>query len=347
MAATPTVDVTDCRKENLAEGISSAFYLETCMSRRYLLSLAVLIVPLTIWAEEKPKTQADPKVLRQLVDQLGSDDFDARERACKRLLELDEAALPALKEGAKSNDAELRQKAEELAATIAARVEERTIQKMFAEIERGGLEKFIDRLAKDKDFGTEERWQLVRTIGTAIEKRATVVADRPFRVVTLDVAKMETLRAMPDKAANMARIVLNNDTSNVREGLFNCILVSNGSVGRLEKLNNCIVIVNGDIEGATVMRNCVVLCRGSIGRTRQIDTSVVLAAGNVSSADTIHASLIEVGSVGRCVKSINNVYLNMAQSPGFNSTDDQCRETKRGPLGMFRWTAGETSPEKK
>jgi hypothetical protein len=315
------------------------------MPQRHFLSLVVLTTPLAIRADDKPKTPIDPKVLRQLVDQLGSDDFDARENAAKRLLELDEVALPALKDGTKSTDAEVRQKAEELAAMIATRVEERAIQKMFAEIDRGGLEKFIDRMAKDKDFATEEHWLLVRTIATAIEKRATEVADRPFRVVTLDVAKMETLRTMPEKAANMARIVLNNDTSTVKEGLFNCILVSNGPVGRLERLNNCIVIVNGDIEGATVMRNCVVLCRGNIGRTRQIDTSVVLATGNVSSADTIHASLIEVGSVGRCVKSINNVYLNMAQSPGFNSTDDQCRETKRGPLPMFRWTAPE--PEKK
>jgi hypothetical protein len=313
----------------------------------FLLSLVVLITPLAIHADDKPKPAIDPKVLRQLVNQLGSDDFETRENASKRLLELDETALPALKDGAKSTDAEVRQKAEELAATITARVEERAIQKMFAEIDRGGLERFIDRMAKDKDFATEEHWQQVRTIAMAIEKRATEIADRPFRVVKLDVAKMETLRVMPEKAANMARIVLNNDTGNVKEGLFNCILVSNGPVGRLEKLNNCIVIVNGDIEGCTVMRNCVVLCRGNIGRTRQIDTSVVLATGNVTSADTIHASLIEVGSVGRCVKSINNVYLNMAQSPGFNSTDDQCRETKRGPLPMFRWTAAQEKPEKR
>jgi hypothetical protein len=314
------------------------------MSRRHFLSLVVLTTPIAIRADDKPKTPVDPKVLRQLVDQLGSDDFDTRENASKRLLELDEGALPALKDGAKSTDAEVRQKAEELAATIAARVEERAIQKMFGELDRGGLEKFIDRMAKDKDFATEEHWLLVRTIATAIEKRATEVADRPFRVIKLDLVKMQTLRAMPETSANTARIVLNHDTNSVM-GLYNCVVVSNGPLGRVGTLTNCILVVNGDMEGVTVMRNCVVLCRGNIGRTRQIDTSVVLATGNVSSADTIHASLIEVGSVGRCVKSINNVYLNMAQSPGFNSTDDQCRETKRGPLSMFRWTAPE--PEKK
>ncbi len=314
------------------------------MPQRHFLSVVVLTAPLAIQADDKPKTPIDPKVLRQLVDQPGSDDFDTRENASKRLLELEEAALPALKDGAKSADAEVRQKAEEIATSITARVEERAIQKMLAEIDRGGLEKFIDRMAKDKDFATEEHWQLVRTIATAIEKRATEVADRPFRVVKLDLAKMPTLRAMPETSANTARILLNNDASSVM-GLYNCVVVSNGPLGRVGTLTNCILVVNGDMEGCTIMRNCVVLCRGNIGRTRQIDSSVVLATGNVSSADTIHASLIEVGSVGRCVKSINNVYLNMAQSPGFNSTDDQCRETKRGPLPMFRWTAPE--PEKK
>ena len=300
------------------------------MSRRYFLSLVVLTAPLSLRADDK-KTP-DAAAIRQLVGQLGSDDFDTRENAAKRLLELDEAALPALKDGAKSTDAEVRQKAEAIAAVIAAHVEERAIQRMFVEIDRAGLAKFIDRLANDKDFASDEHWQLVRTLAAAAERRAAEVADRPFRVVKLDVAKLPTLRAMPETTANTARIVLNNDTSNVT-GLYNCVLVSNGSVGRLGTLNNCVVIVNGDIEGVTVMRNCVVLCRGSIGRTRQIDTCVVLAAGNVTSADTINASLIDVGSVGRCVKSFNNVYLNMAQSPGFNSTDDQCKDTKSRPAG--------------
>jgi hypothetical protein len=320
------------------------------MKRRHSLLPLVLVVPLVARAEDKPQPPPDPKVIQQLVEQLGSDDFDTREKAGARLLELEEAAMPALKRAAEGSDAELRRSAGELLATITARVEDRAVQKMLVEVNREGLEKFVERMAKDKEFATEERWRTVGHLVLAIEKRATEVADRSFRVTKLDVGKMTTLQTPPENIVNTARIVLNNDPLSLT-GLYNCVVISNGPLGRVGTFTNCVVIVNGDIEGFTIMRNCVVLCRGNIGRTRQIDSSIVLATA-LSSADTIHGSLIEVGSVGRCWKSINSVYLNLGESPGSTSTDDQCIQTKRGPLHMFTWTAPpekkpEPTPEKK
>ncbi len=309
------------------------------MFHRFLLSLTVLLTPFAVRSEEKPKP-VDPKAIQKFVEQLGSDDFDTRENAAKSLLDADEAALPALKEAKKSTDADVRQKAGELAATITVRVEERAEQKILAEVNREGLEKFIERLAKEKDFATEERWQGIAHLAAAIEKRAGEVADRSFRVTKLDLAKMTTLRAMPETDANTARLLLNSDTNSIT-GLYNCVVVSNGSIGRVGTFTNCIVIVKGDIDGFNIMRNCVVLCHGSIGRTRQIDSCVVLVTGSLNSTDTIHGSLIEINSVGRCTKSINSVYLNHTQSPAFTSTDDTCLQTKRGPLQMFNWTPPE------
>jgi hypothetical protein len=316
------------------------------MNRRSLLPLVMLAVASAATAEDKPKTPADPDAIRKLVDQLGSDDFDTRENAVRRLLEVDEAALPALRQAAKGPDAELRRGAGELVATITARVEDRAVQKVLADINAVGLERFVERMAKDKDFATEERWNTVGAIVLALEKRASEVADRSFRITRLDLARMPTLRALPESTANTARFLLNND-SGYPMGLFNCVVISNGPLGRVGTFNNCVLIVNGDIDGFTSMRNCVVLCRGNIGRIRQIDSSIVLTTGTIGGAHTLHASLFEVASVGRCTKSINNVFLNMAQSPGFNSTDDRCLETKRGPLQMFQWTVPEPKAEKK
>jgi hypothetical protein len=314
------------------------------MPRRLFLSLVVLITPLRMWAEEKPKPPADPKAIRKLVEQLGSDDFDTRDQAVKRLLELDETALPALKEAANGNDAEVRRLAEELAATIAARVEERARQKALADVNALTLEKFIERMTKEKEYATDAQWQIVARLVGAIEKRASEVADRPVHLPKLDFAKMNELRAMPATASNMARLLLDNDNSRGM-ALANCVVISNGPLGHVNTFNHCVVIVNGDLDGFTVMRNSVVLCRGKIGRVTQIDSSVILATGELSGARTINRSLIETASVGRCTQSLNNVYLNLAESPGINSTDDQCLKTTRGPLQLFRWTA--PVPEKK
>jgi hypothetical protein len=299
----------------------------------------MLISPLTLSADDKPKPPPDPKAIQKLVDQLGSDDFDTREQAAKHLLQLDEAALPALKGAAKSApDAEVRQRATELAATITAHVEERAVEKTIAEVNAIGLEKFIEKMAKEKDYATPAHWQLAARIGEAVARRSSDVGNRTVLAPKLDLAKMTDLRAMPETDASQARIVLNNDTSGATL-LANCLVVCNGSLGRVNTFNNCILIVNGDLEGFRVMRNCVVLCRGSIGRSTQIDTSVVLATGNLGSLRTIHRSLIETASLGSCRESINSIYVNQAQSPASDSTDDKCIQTKRGPLQMFRWAA--------
>src|SRR5947209_7664636 len=115
------------------------------MIRRFFPSFVLLIAPFTVRAEDKPKTPVDPKAIQKLVEQLGSDDFDTRENAVKGLLELDEAALPALQAATKSTDAEIRQKAGELVVTITARIEDRAVQKVLADLNPVGLEKFIER----------------------------------------------------------------------------------------------------------------------------------------------------------------------------------------------------------
>jgi RNA polymerase sigma factor (sigma-70 family) len=75
-------------------------------------------------AADKPadgqSTTADEKAVRELIKQLGNDDFEKREAAHKRLVEIGEPALEMLRQAAReSRDAEISQRATKAAREIA------------------------------------------------------------------------------------------------------------------------------------------------------------------------------------------------------------------------------------
>ena len=74
---------------------------------------AVGVVPAAGQAESP-----SPKQIDQLILQLGSDDFEAREAASKELKDMGEPALPALRKAVQSGDAESRRRAQELVRAI-------------------------------------------------------------------------------------------------------------------------------------------------------------------------------------------------------------------------------------
>jgi hypothetical protein len=82
---------------------------------RRVLALVVLALPAAVvWAD------AEADKIARLIKQLGSDSFDEREAATKELRQLGEAALTALREATRSDDAEIRKRAGELAEAVAA-----------------------------------------------------------------------------------------------------------------------------------------------------------------------------------------------------------------------------------
>ncbi|MCE9528364.1 MAG: PQQ-binding-like beta-propeller repeat protein [Planctomycetales bacterium] len=96
-----------------------------------LFPLVVLLACAISAADEKPAVKLDSAVVRKLVEQLASDDFATRERATQELSNLEEAP-EALREATKSNDLEVRKRAQTAVDAITARAE----NKVFKELGR-------------------------------------------------------------------------------------------------------------------------------------------------------------------------------------------------------------------
>jgi hypothetical protein len=85
-------------------------------------------------SEERPAKEADPAAIAKLVKQLSSTDFTEREAASKALKAIGFPALDALRQAAKSNDAEVAQRASRLVEVI-----ENSFEQLLADYRGYGL----------------------------------------------------------------------------------------------------------------------------------------------------------------------------------------------------------------
>jgi uncharacterized protein (TIGR03067 family) len=91
------------------------------------------------------------KEMKRLIDQLGSNQFTDREQATEKLFKLGKSALPSLKEAAKSPDAEIRRRAQQLVERISAPDLEKELAKLrgtwrVVAMTLDGVEATADRL---------------------------------------------------------------------------------------------------------------------------------------------------------------------------------------------------------
>lgn len=288
-------------------------------------------------AEEK--APADQREIQRLVEQLGNDDFATREKATRQLLDRGEAVLPALQQALQSPDLEVRRRAERITGEIKAKAEERAIQLLLAEVNQVGLDQFITRMVKEEGFATDERWRVVMKLAQAMAVRASEFGGGGgWLAPGMDVAKLK--RAGERQGANYreARVLVNGLRS-ATTSVERCIFLSSGPVGNITHLCDSVVLVNGDIGYCTSIENCIVFCRGNIGGATGVTGSVILATGRLESATGIEGSLLQLGGVGPCTRSRNNVYLNLSNSTAVHTEGDRSVPTERGPLQMLRFSA--------
>jgi hypothetical protein len=93
------------------------------MFSRYLLPALLLGLGLVLLAGPGPAAPAEAARINRLIEQMGSGDFDEREKAGTALDAIGEPALPALRKAAQGEDVEVRKRAGELVQKIEKRLE--------------------------------------------------------------------------------------------------------------------------------------------------------------------------------------------------------------------------------
>jgi hypothetical protein len=287
-----------------------------------LLTLAAFLSGACRAPAQAPAATKDAPAPREeidkLIEQLGSDRFEAREEASRKLLALGEASLPALEKARRAADAEVRRRADRLAAVIGRLRQERLVRRLVADVNKGGIDQFIDHMVMRPGLATEQRWRQAEVLARAITLRASELAGRPFP-------------APRTRSRSLLQGRDGNGTS-----MRDCLCVCQGSIQYVTGLTNVILFINGDMKGCISVDNCVILCNGSIDRVASARNSVLVATGDFASPTDADNTFFQVKTLGEHARSHDNVYLNhWAVLATVSRNNNQFIRTERGPLQLF------------
>jgi hypothetical protein len=288
-----------------------------------VLLLAVAAVP----SAEGDKKRAEE--IDKLIKQLGSESFDAREEATKKLSKMDDA-LPALRKAAKSDDAEVSRRASDLADEISRRLEERELEKMLA------IDRFIDAMVNRKGFATEKRWEQTVKLAQLIAERASKESGKEFKAPALNVSKLATVTDLPRCVCSKSRILANGN--NRRVGAINgCVMIVSGPIEDIAILRNSIVFLDGNLtRGIDTIENSILFCDGDIEGNTIIRNSILIGNGKLEQSYFATNSCFQLRSIGRHTTSNGNVYFNMKEVEAARVDGARYITTERGPLQLFK-----------
>jgi hypothetical protein len=299
------------------------------------LSLFLFLTVVAAARTEEPSPAATKKLapgdIQKLIDQLGDEKFAKREQAMRQLRALGEEALDAVEKALRSEDAEVRNRADKLAVDLRHIRRERLYRAMAEKIKDLPLDQFIDHMATRKEFDKPENWDRLYDIAKVLSQRAEMLADRKWPLPNLNYKTFPT-----DSGKSAVRYVnqkIRADGIDRRiSALQNCVLVSSGNVQYITSIVNSIVFIEGDLEACTSIIDSFVVCNGSLGRSNIIRNSVLLTTGDFVGSTRADQSFFQVKSVGRHTVASQNVYLNLDSVASANSTNNRFIQNEKGPL---------------
>lgn len=270
----------------------------------------------------------------RLIKQLDSNDFEIREDATHKLAANDDA-LPKLREAAKSTDPEVQGRAQRLVEIITKRLGDKAIQELLTEVNKEGIDRFIDRMATAKDYATPERWEVAYKLAEAAAARASKLGGRSFEAPRLELSAMPMLPEFPRVGCGRCKVRLSGLDHNITS-LGGCLVVSEGSLQHITSVDSCVLLVNGDMEGCTGVSNCVIFCNGNLGYITGVNDSIILCTGEFKGSTVADHSFFHVQKMGRHTSAHDNVYVNVKEVKGAKPADrNQFIQTEEGPLGLF------------
>jgi hypothetical protein len=294
--------------------------------------------------------KASDEEINQLITQLGSADFKNRDRATRRLKQVD-AALPALRRALSSPDAEVRQRAGQVLAVLEARQAEAFIREAVARVNDEGLDLFIDRMVLEKAYASAPRWKAAVELTRALARRATRVGATVPNVVNQDLLGLPLVTAW-DAQGRPAR-VLAKGSEGTLGAVHGCLVFSSGPLAQLNSTAGSILFVNGDIQGLNsttdsvivcngtiksfnYTKNCLIFCNGVVESMNCTEGNAVFVRGELRRLNYTKNNVIEATKLGPVGLSEGNTYLNRAALPRAGN-GDRFVPADPSPLGLFSY----------
>jgi hypothetical protein len=260
----------------------------TTRTQRLILLLAgaaAFLVTLAPAQQSAPPPRPGEKpTIEELIEQLNSDSFKAREAASRALLERPDA-LPALQQALHSMHPEVRRRAQLLLAAWDAQTREPRLNRALVYIKNGDVVDFIDLLVPLEPYADERPWQELRELARRSVARAN--KEVGTRITVWGVNGLENpvpggpgplCGLIPDQDLYRRRIAAREVTG--RRAIKDRLILSKGPVQANLWLIDSIVFANGDVTAGRISRS-VVVCEGSIEIKYGALESLLIATGTI------------------------------------------------------------------
>ncbi len=284
-----------------------------------------------VWAQDRGGPVAEKQrreEINKLIGQLSSDDFRVREEAVRRLKEMDDA-LPALREAAKSGDAEVAMRAREVIEASRKREAKREVGRAIALLKQGKTDQFVERAVRWRDDLDDDCWKAALEHAQAIADAAGKASGCKFK--PLPRFGLAQLNSLPNTDFLM-RKRLAAESVEVEFHIFDSFVICAGAVRAKSNLVRSIVFANGDIKlddknWLGGIGGSIVVCDGDVAVRGPVTGSVVLATGSVSVGAEVSNSVIVSGGKVK----MGEVF------PGARAQNSLIQEHRRDPLNFIRF----------
>jgi hypothetical protein len=266
-------------------------------------------------AQDKPaeKQDAAPEIAK-LIEQLGSDDFTKRDAASRKLAEIGETARSQLEKAMASADREVQRRAKRLLEALDVKAEEKKIASIFSDVNKVGLDLFMDETVRRKELQTPERLTALVKTAQALVAHARVVSDQPFAAPDLDPNQL-TIATAGEVGGFDKTALLVNGYDKLMNVFFDSLLVSGGSLEAINGARRSILFINGDLKFINNTEHCVIVTTGNIKGFNKVTNSIVLILGECQSADLRRGNFYQVAQGIRWIGQPNAVYLKGMSGP--------------------------------
>jgi PDZ domain len=209
---------------------------------------------------------------------------------------------------------------------------------MAADVNKGGIDRFIDLMVTRKDYATPERFELAYKLGKALAARASKVGGKELTAPELDLSKMNTITAVPQVRGFVGNKAILDGISDNMSGMGDSLVLSSDSLkGGVTGVKRCVLFINGDVKKSFAgLEDSVVFCNGDLGWITSVNRSVIVVTGTFEGATSANDSCFQAKSFGTYTRSRNNVYINTSQVTATSQEGNRLVQSDDGPLQMFK-----------
>ncbi len=303
----------DPKKEGKLPGLKPKAYLrsitahgDSVMPSRIRLHLPVFVVAAVLTAalaaarEGDPPLPAEKPSVEQLIERLGSADFETRKAATQALLERDDA-LSALRQALRSEDAEVRRRANQILDEKENRARKLRLERLLTRAKNGEVDAVVDQMVALEDSLDDKTWAALMDFADHIWDKTTLRRDLTTKEESYSRICFPYPKDLREKWQKMRKLGPNENLGMQRGAALEVtkkdmidlsVVVSKGPVQASVIISNSFVFANGDVT-TPLIDNSLIVCDGNISCAKGASNCVLIATGKVARQNEFGCAIIK------------------------------------------------------